>query len=109
MKTQTKETQTALTPEKALEILIEGNKRFVQNIKANRNLIEQVKETKDGQFPFATILSCIDSRVSSELIFERSQKLDRHAQAYEPSQWSRPPARLFREQAEYLSVLRATL
>ena len=71
MKTQTKETQTALTPEKALEILIEGNKRFVQNIKANRNLIEQVKETKDGQFPFAAILSCIDSRVPAEMVFDQ--------------------------------------
>ncbi len=71
MRTQTKETQTHLTPEKALEILKEGNHRFINNLKANRNLLQQVNETSSGQFPFATILSCIDSRTSSELIFDQ--------------------------------------
>lgn len=55
----------------ALEILKEGNERFVNNIKAHRNLLEQVNETSSGQFPFATILSCIDSRISAELIFDQ--------------------------------------
>ncbi len=71
MRTQTKETQHLLTPRKALNILMEGNKRFVSNIRFNRNLLQQVNETSDGQFPFAVILSCIDSRTSAELIFDQ--------------------------------------
>jgi carbonic anhydrase len=71
MRSHTKETQKDLTPEHALEILKEGNKRFVNNIKAHRNLLQQVNETSSGQFPFAAILSCIDSRTSAELIFDQ--------------------------------------
>jgi len=71
MKALTKETQAAITPKSAVQLLKEGNARFVQNKKAGRDLLEQVKDTKSGQFPFATILSCIDSRVSSELIFDQ--------------------------------------
>lgn len=71
MKTQSKETQENLTPEQAFNILKNGNQRFVNNLKANRNLLEQVNETSEGQFPFATILSCMDSRTSVELIFDQ--------------------------------------
>jgi carbonic anhydrase len=71
MKTLTKEVQAALTPEKAIEILVKGNERFVNNLKANRNLLQQVNETSDGQHPFAVILSCIDSRTSAELVFDQ--------------------------------------
>ncbi|WP_440879814.1 carbonic anhydrase family protein [Tenacibaculum sp. C7A-26P2] len=71
MKAHTKETQTAMTPQKSLITLKEGNLRFQKSLKADRNLLEQVNDTKKGQFPFATILSCIDSRVSSELIFDQ--------------------------------------
>ncbi|WOC41089.1 carbonic anhydrase family protein [Polaribacter sp. HL-MS24] len=71
MKAHTKETQATLTPEKALTFLKEGNIRFQNNLKANRNLLEQVNDTSSGQFPFATILSCIDSRVSAELVFDQ--------------------------------------
>jgi carbonic anhydrase len=71
MRTHTKETRDKLTPNLALEILKEGNERFVNNIKAHRNLLEQVNETSSGQFPFAAILSCIDSRTSAELIFDQ--------------------------------------
>ncbi|MER2996990.1 carbonic anhydrase family protein [Pontibacter populi] len=71
MRTQTKETQAELTPQKAIDILVEGNKRFVNNLKANRNLLQQVNETSTGQHPFAIILSCIDSRTSAELIFDQ--------------------------------------
>jgi carbonic anhydrase len=60
-----------MTPEKSLRFLKEGNQRFQNNLKANRNLLEQVNDTSDGQFPFATILSCIDSRVSAELVFDQ--------------------------------------
>lgn len=71
MKTLTKEMQAAITPSKALELLKEGNKRFVSNLKVNRNLLQQANETSDGQHPFAVILSCIDSRTSAELIFDQ--------------------------------------
>jgi carbonic anhydrase len=71
MKAHTKETQATLTPLKALQFLKEGNDRFLNNLKTNRNLLAQVNETSDGQFPFATILSCIDSRVSAELVFDQ--------------------------------------
>ncbi len=71
MKTLTKELQDAITPAIALSILKEGNHRFVNNLKANRNLLQQANETSDGQHPFAVILSCIDSRTSAELIFDQ--------------------------------------
>ena len=71
MKAHTRETQATMTPEKALQFLKEGNQRFQNNLKANRNLLEQVNDTSEGQFPFATILSCIDSRVSAELVFDQ--------------------------------------
>ena len=71
MKAHTKETQAIITPQKAIDLLKEGNQRFQQRSMAERNLIEQVNDTTNGQFPFATILSCIDSRVSSELIFDQ--------------------------------------
>lgn len=71
MKTLTKEMQAAITPTMALELLKEGNKRFINNLKVNRNLLQQANETSDGQHPFAIILSCIDSRTSAELIFDQ--------------------------------------
>lgn len=71
MRTQTKEIQDNLTPNDAHNILVEGNKRFVQNLKAQRNLKDQVFETSKGQFPFAVIHSCIDSRVPAELVFDQ--------------------------------------
>lgn len=71
MKTLTKEDQEAITPIMALNLLEEGNKRFVSNLKINRNLLQQANETSDGQHPFAIILSCIDSRTSAELIFDQ--------------------------------------
>lgn len=60
-----------ITPQGAIQKLKEGNFRFVNNLKLNRNLLEQVNDTKDGQWPFATILSCMDSRTSAELIFDQ--------------------------------------
>lgn len=71
MKAHTLETQNTTTPEKALNFLKEGNQRFVQNLKMNRNLLEQVNDTRAGQWPFAVVLSCIDSRTSAELIFDQ--------------------------------------
>ena len=71
MRTHTKETQSTTTPQVALQFLREGNYRFQNNLKAHRDLLEQVNETRDGQFPIAAILSCIDSRTSAELIFDQ--------------------------------------
>ncbi|MFD2586656.1 carbonic anhydrase family protein [Croceitalea marina] len=71
MITQTKETQDALSPNNAIALLKEGNSRFIENKKADRDLLAQVKQTTSGQYPFATILSCIDSRVSAELVFDQ--------------------------------------
>lgn len=71
MRTHNRETQSAITPQIAFDTLKEGNKRFVNNLKYNRNLLQQVNDTRDGQWPFAVILSCIDSRTSAELIFDQ--------------------------------------
>ena len=71
MKTLTREMRDSLTPPQAIEVLRKGNERFVNNLKANRNLLQQVNETSDGQHPMAIILSCIDSRTSAELIFDQ--------------------------------------
>ena len=71
MEAQTKEAQDKMTPDKSLSELRLGNQRFVNKNQLNRDLLQQVKQTSTGQYPFATILSCIDSRVSSELIFDQ--------------------------------------
>jgi len=70
MQTQTKETLSSLTPEKALTMLKEGNQRFVENRRKQRDLMEQIAQTSTGQFPFAVVLGCVDSRVPPELIFD---------------------------------------
>jgi carbonic anhydrase len=69
--TQNKQTQDATTPQKALQILKDGNARFVRDKMLQRNLMQQVKATGGGQYPFAAIVGCIDSRVSNELIFDQ--------------------------------------
>ncbi len=71
MKTLNKERQASITPRIALNLLKEGNARFIFNLSANRNLLQQVNDTRNGQWPFATILSCIDSRTSAELLFDQ--------------------------------------
>jgi len=71
MKAHTLETQSTITPAKALEFLKQGNERFVSNLKINRNLLQQANDTRENQWPFAVILSCIDSRTSAELIFDQ--------------------------------------
>jgi MFS superfamily sulfate permease-like transporter len=67
----TLENQQALTPTEVLEILKQGNSNFVNNLKSNRDLLEQVNDTQQGQFPIAIILSCMDSRTSVELVFDQ--------------------------------------
>jgi carbonic anhydrase len=71
MRAHTLETQSSITPARALEFLKEGNQRFVSNLKINRNLLQQANDTREGQWPFAVIVSCIDSRTSAELIFDQ--------------------------------------
>jgi carbonic anhydrase len=71
MKTHTKEFQENLSPQKAFAILEEGNKRFINNLKVNRNLLQQLNDTQHEQYPFAVALSCMDSRSSVELIFDQ--------------------------------------
>lgn len=71
MRVHTKESQEKITPLQALEYLKEGNVRFLNNLKLDRNLLKQVNQTSEGQYPFAAILSCIDSRTSAELIFDQ--------------------------------------
>ncbi len=71
-KPASKELQQSLSPEQVLNILKQGNDRFVNNLKTQDNLLQRVNETTTGQYPLAIILSCIDSRTSAELIFDQS-------------------------------------
>ena len=68
--TQNADSQSSMTPEQALELLSEGNARFRASRRSDRDAKHDVKETAGGQWPFAVVLSCIDSRVSSELVFD---------------------------------------
>jgi len=67
---QTKESQAAMTPKKALQLLKDGNERFVSGEFVNRDARAQVRATSTGQYPFASILSCQDSRTSNDLLFD---------------------------------------
>lgn len=71
MKAHTKETQATISPNAAINLLKEGNQRFQANKEVERNLLEQVADTSTGQYPFATVLHCVDSRVSAELVFDQ--------------------------------------
>ena len=71
MKALTKVLQEKMSPAVALNSLLEGNKRFTQQLQVNRDLMSQVSDTATGQFPFAAILSCIDSRVPAEIVFDQ--------------------------------------
>lgn len=71
MKALTQEVQSGITPAQAITLLKDGNARFLANNEVDRDLLGQVSQTSTGQFPFATILHCIDSRVSAELIFDQ--------------------------------------
>ena len=71
MKAHTKQTQEAMSPDAALQALKDGNKRFITSTQVSRDLMQQVADTSAGQYPFATVLHCIDSRVSAELVFDQ--------------------------------------
>jgi len=67
----TREAQAAITPGKALEMLKQGNERFVSGKAIERDYLAQVKQTSKGQFPFAAIVSCLDSRLPPAIVFDR--------------------------------------
>lgn len=71
MRKHSKEYLQNLTPYQGYQILVEGNKRFINNLKADHDHLEMINETREGQYPFAVILSCMDSRTSVELIFDQ--------------------------------------
>lgn len=71
MSALTKEIQDSISPDKAVEMLKEGNQRFLDKNVQDRDLHIQVQNTSDGQFPYAVVLSCIDSRVPVELVFDQ--------------------------------------
>lgn len=61
-----------MTPQEALDILIEGNHRFANNLTANKDLHNLVMLTKDRQHPFVSTLSCSDSRAPVEMVFDQA-------------------------------------
>ncbi len=71
MKAHTKETQGAMTPQSALQALKDGNQRFLDNSPVHRDLLGQVNDTQSGQYPYAIVLSCVDSRVPAEIVFDQ--------------------------------------
>ena len=71
MSVTTKEIQSKSSALEVLEILKEGNQRFVNQDPKSRNLLEQVNTTSTGQFPLAVVISCIDSRVPTEMVFDQ--------------------------------------
>ncbi|MFC0774660.1 carbonic anhydrase [Terrimonas alba] len=71
MRKHSKEFLENLTPYQGYELLVEGNQRFINNLKADHDHLEMINETREGQYPFAVILSCMDSRTSTELIFDQ--------------------------------------
>ena len=71
MRKHSKEFLQNLTPYQGYELLVEGNKRFINNLSADHDHLEMINETREGQYPFAVILSCMDSRTSTELIFDQ--------------------------------------
>lgn len=71
MRKHSKEFLQNLTPSQGYEILVEGNQRFMSNLKTDHDHLELINQTREGQYPFAVILSCMDSRTSVELIFDQ--------------------------------------
>ena len=68
---ETKESQATMTPAQALAELRNGNARFVAGALLHRDFPAQVKATSSGQYPFAVVLSCLDSRQPSEIVFDQ--------------------------------------
>lgn len=71
MKKHSKEYLETITPYRGYEMLLQGNGRFINNLKSHHDHLELINQTREGQYPFAVILSCMDSRTSVELIFDQ--------------------------------------
>jgi carbonic anhydrase len=71
MRAHSKDFLDHLSPEKAYDLLVDGNRRFVNNLRKDHDHLEMINETREGQYPFGVILSCMDSRASVELIFDQ--------------------------------------
>lgn len=69
--THTKETQSEINPSQAVQLLKEGNLRFMEQKFLQRNYQDQVRQTSKGQYPFASVVSCIDSRIPTEIVFDQ--------------------------------------
>jgi carbonic anhydrase len=69
--TQTAESQARIKPSEAVQMLKEGNERFVSGDMIERDLMQQVQQTSTGQYPFAAVVSCIDSRIPTEVVFDQ--------------------------------------
>lgn len=71
MRKHSKEFLEDLTPYQGYELLVQGNERFINNLKRDHDHLELINQTREGQYPFAVILSCMDSRASAELVFDQ--------------------------------------
>ena len=71
MRKHSKEFLENLTPYQGYQLLREGNERFVNNLHRDHDHLELINQTREGQYPFAVILSCMDSRTSAELVFDQ--------------------------------------
>jgi carbonic anhydrase len=71
MRKHSKEYLQNMTPYQGYELLLEGNRRFINNLKTDHDHLEFINQAREGQYPFAVILSCMDSRTSTELIFDQ--------------------------------------
>lgn len=71
MRKHSKEFLETLTPYQGYQLLVEGNERFINNLNRDHDHLELINQTREGQYPFAIILSCMDSRTSVELIFDQ--------------------------------------
>lgn len=69
--TMTSKSQAAITPDKAIKMLKQGNERFLKGKPVKRDLLAQVKQTSQGQFPYAAVVSCLDSRIPPEIVFDQ--------------------------------------
>ena len=69
--TMTQKAQAAITPDKAIEMLTQGNERFVNGQTVKRDMLAQVKQTSKGQFPYAAVVSCLDSRIPPAIVFDQ--------------------------------------
>ncbi len=71
MRKHSKEFLENLTPSQGYQLLVDGNERFINNLNRDHDHLELINQTREGQYPFAVILSCMDSRTSAELIFDQ--------------------------------------